>query len=522
MRKAVAIALAAVFLLASQAGAFWGGNADANGELVELFGRLDLDGPTEANVSSVERYVEGHPGEDGVDEALLRLAKISSDRKDLRKAAYFYARVIDEYPYSRFRAEASYELGAMHYRAGRLEEAASLIEPLVADSSASFSMRARAGRLLKDIEAASLGILPSSSRRAIGVLLPLKGDYASFGEEALQGVLLAAGVFGKGSSDVEVLVRDTGVDAASISTAMAELASDERVAGVVGPLLSSTAMEAAREGQRLGMPVITLSQRDGVTSAGEFVFRNFLTLEDQARALADYAASSGLKRFAVLHPQSNYGVELARHFEHAVKDLSGSVVRQAAYAPGTTDFGAEIKRIFGVKATERMEGRKKVTEFTRSVQVDALFIPDSYSAVALIVPYLDYYGITGVKLLGANGWNSPRLTELAGRSVEGAVFVDGFFAGSSRPGLLEFSARFEAAYGKAPGLISAEAYDAASMLLAASGAGDPDRESVAGRLRSPAVFSGVSGPISFNARREAQKRLFFLTVEGGRIVEAVQ
>jgi len=520
MRKAVAIALAAVFLLASQTLAFWGGNA--NGELVELFGRLDLDGPTEANVASVERYVEGHPGEDGVDEALLRLGKIYSDKNDLRQAAYLYARVIDEYPYSRFRAEASYELGAIRYRTGMLEEAAALIEPLVADKSASFSMRARAGRLLKDIEAASLGILPSSSRRAIGVLLPLKGDYASFGEEALQGVLLAAGVFGKGSSDVEVLVRDTGVDAASISAAMASLSADERVAGVVGPLLSATAVEAAREAQRAGMPVITLSQKDGVTSAGEFVFRNFLTLEDQARALADYAAGSGLKRFAVLHPQSNYGVELARHFELAVKERSGSVVRQAAYAPGNTDFGAEIKRIFGVKATERMEGRKKITEFTRSVQIDALFIPDSYSAAALIVPYLDYYGITGVKLLGANGWNSPRLVELAGKSVEGAVFVDGFFAGSSRPGLLDFSARFAAAYGKAPGLISAEAYDAASMLLAASGDGDPDREDVARRLRDTDGFSGVSGPISFNARREAQKRLFFLTVENGRIVEAAQ
>ena len=401
-----------------------------------------------------------------------------------------------------------------------MEEAAALIEPLVSDRSASFSLRARAARLLKDIEAASLGLLPSAASRAIGVLLPLKGEYASFGEEALQGILLAADVFGKGPSEVEVIVKDTGVDPASIDRALTELASDERVAGVVGPLMSSTAVEAAKDGQRLGIPVITLSQKDGVTSAGEFVFRNSFTLEDQAKALAGYSAGKGLKRFAVLHPQTNYGVELARHFDLAVKERGGAVVRQAPYAPGTTDFSAEVKRIFGVKTTERMEGRKKVTEFTQTVKIDALLLPDSFETAALIIPYLDYYSITGVQLLGANGWNSPRLSELAGKSVEGAVFVDGFFAGSGRPGTFEFVRKFEEAYGRAPGAISAQAYDAATMLMNAAKGQGSDREAVAGRLRATTDFRGAAGSISFNARREAQKDLFFLTVEGGRIVEA--
>jgi outer membrane PBP1 activator LpoA protein len=221
--------------------------------------------------------------------------------------------------------------------------------------------------------------------------------------------------------------------------AMTELATEARVVGVVGPLLSSTAVEAAKEAQRLKVPVITLSQKEGVTSAGDYVFRNFLTPEDQGRAIADYAARVGHKRFAVLYPQTNYGVELTRYFELAVKERGGSVVRQAAYAPGTTDFSAEVKRVFGVKSTERLDGRRKVREYTPTVQVDALFLPDSFESVALIAPYLGYYSVKGVQLLGANGWNSPRLAELAGEAVEGAVFVDGFFAGSGRPGTEDFT-----------------------------------------------------------------------------------
>lgn len=514
MKKVLALVLA-LFVFSAEANAFWSGNK----ELIAIFGDLDLSGATSANVDALEEYVRRHPGEEGVDEALLRLGRIYSDKKDFPKAASFYTQLLEKFAESTFRAEASYELGAINYRTGKLKEAMFLVEPLSSDKSASFALRARAGRLMKEIETASFGLAPSAALPAIGVLLPLKGDYAAFGEEALNGILLAAGVFGALPPKIEVIVKDTGTDLPSVDRAMTELASDARVVGVIGPLLSSTAMEAARSAQRLKVPVITLSQKDGVTSAGEYVFRNFLTPEDQARALAGHAADAGHKRFAVLYPQTNYGIELLKHFEAAVKERGGSVVRQAAYAPGTTDFSAEVKRVFGVQTKEKMENRRKVREFTPTVKVDALFIPDSHESVALIVPYLDYYSVKGVQLLGSNGWNSPRLVELAGRAVEDAVFVDGFFIESRRPEAAEFTRKFSEAYGKAPGILSAQAYDAALMLLNASSGQTIDRESVAASLRVTSGFRGATGQMSFNARREAQKGLFFLTVENGRIVE---
>lgn len=506
--------LLALVMLSGQAHAFW----QTNSGLVDIFGELDLEGPTNENVSTLENYVGLNPREQGVDEALLRLGMIYAEKKDFQKSASFFTKLLFDFPDSKFKADASYELGFINYRTGKLKDAAYLVEPLSQDKAASFTLRAKAGRLMKEIETASLGLAPQMLP-AIGVLLPLKGDYKAFGEEALNGILLAAGVFGGAPPRVEVIVKDTGTDQASVDRAVSELAADARVVGIVGPLLSSTAVEAARSAQRLKLPVITLSQKDGVTSAGEFVFRNFLTPEDQARALVEHAVESGKKRFAVLYPQTNYGVELLRYFEAAAKEKGGTVVRQAAYASGTTDFSGEIKRVFGVQAKEKMEGRRKVREFTPTVKVDALFIPDSHEAVALIVPYLDYYSVKGVQLLGSNGWNSPRLVELAGKAVEGAVFVDGFFLESARPNAADFTKRFSDAYGKAPGVLSAQAFDAASMLIEASREGG-DRVAIAGRLGGLKGFRGATGPMTFNARREAQKRLFFLTVEDGRIVEA--
>ena len=141
----------------------------------------------------------------------------------------------------------------------------------------------------------------------------------------------------------------------------------------------------------------------------------------------------------------------------------------------------------------------------------------------MIVPYLRYYNIKGVQLLGTNGWHSQRLVELAGESVEGAVFVDGFFPDSTRPGASQFAKRFTEAYGKPPGVIEAQAYDAAAILISAirqSGGPSAERQSVKKRLRSIGDYTGAAGTLRFDASGEAVKRLFYLTVKDGRITEA--
>lgn len=377
--------------------------------------------------------------------------------------------------------------------------------------------------------AADVSAAWEDGRPAIGVLLPLKGDYSMHAEAAMDGVLLAADVFGKGAGasgagpGVEVFVRSVGADPAQVEAAIDELASNPRVAGLVGPMMSSTAGEAARSAQARRIPVITLTQKDGVTGAGDYVFRNFLTPSAQASAVAEYACKTlGKKRFAVLYPQNNYGAELARLFEKEVKARGCRVARSLSYPRETSDFSSHIRLLFGVKSTEKKEGRRRITEYAPTVSVDALYIPDFAETVSMIAPYLAYHNISGVQLLGSNGWNSQRLL-LAGRDVDGAVFVDGFFQKSARDGAREFAERFAEAYGRAPGMIEAQAYDAAAVLISAIRGSDgsgADRDVVKERLLAVKGYNGATGPLSFDRNREAVKPLFILTVRDGEIVEA--
>lgn len=160
-----------------------------------------------------------------------------------------------------------------------------------------------------------------------------------------------------------------------------------------------------------------------------------------------------------------------------------------------------------------------VPEFP-AVEFDALFIPDYADMVGMIAPQLPFYGIEETPLLGINGWNSPELIRNAGRYVEGAVFVDGFFRYSSYPFVEDFVRLYFEKYGEEPSILEAQGFDVAGMLLAIlDRPGVNTREDVRLALSTLRNYPGVTGATSFDYLGEAEKLLFLLQVRNGNIVQ---
>jgi branched-chain amino acid transport system substrate-binding protein len=125
--------------------------------------------------------------------------------------------------------------------------------------------------------------------------------------------------------------------------------------------------------------------------------------------------------------------------------------------------------------------------------------------------------VRDVVYLGGSGWNDPALVKIAAREATRSVFTDEFFAGSTRPEVVEFVRSFAATYGSPPDAYAAEGFDAASVLrtvLAEAG----DRESLREQLLELQSFAGVTGLHSFDPGGGARKSLEFLTVRGDAIV----
>jgi ABC-type branched-subunit amino acid transport system substrate-binding protein len=234
--------------------------------------------------------------------------------------------------------------------------------------------------------------LPSTEGASgvLGVALPLSGPYASYGEESLRGVLLAAGIFDVGSllepvsaepprneweaarasrphvsmgSDptldepgIRLVVRDTGGEPGRASAAVRSIAAEDDVVAIVGPLRSKESEAAARAAEDEEIPLLALTTRREVPRDRPNVFRLRTTPEDEVRYLVDYAfEQQGARRFAVLYPEDSYGRGMRDHFWRMVSERGGYLVAASSYDPNATDFGDAIRRMIGFELLTRSE-----------------------------------------------------------------------------------------------------------------------------------------------------------------------
>ncbi|MEE8575087.1 MAG: penicillin-binding protein activator [Thermodesulfobacteriota bacterium] len=495
----------------------------AHENLAAILEDIELNGVSDSSVAELRDFVRSYPSAEVTDEALARLASIYMDRKEFKRANKYYEKLLVNFPGTSFKTEGLYGLGFCQFRQGKMSAAVSSLNSVADDFEASLTLKVKAQLLLDQISAVqSSGNMTEGGGEgyAIGAVLPLSGDFAAYGEKALKGILFAANVFGGIGAPVEVYVRDSGATGKGAKNAVRELAKNKRVLGLVGPLLSKTAIPAVSSANRKRIPIVALSQKSGIPQTGSYVFRNFLTMTQQADILASY--SYGVldhRSYAIMHPQNSYGREFTRLFKEKILALGGALVAEMEYEPGQSDFSSELTKLFELESTERLEGRRRITEYVSSVEIDAIFIPDNYDIAAQIAPYIAYFGVEDVTLLGTNLWNSKALMDLAGEHMKDAIFVDGFFSNSDRLTTLDFVGSFKHTYGYTPGLLEAESFDAAMVLMSSFDEEGATRSSVKATLAEMDGFEGATGKIAFDKDGEAKKELFILSVERRKIVE---
>ena len=334
------------------------------------------------------------------------------------------------------------------------------------------------------VPAASGGSAPPpaiSQPPGVGVLLPLSGRYRSFGESCLRGIRLALGAVGDRMPVVRTVILDSGGEPAQAASAYQKLATDSGITAVLGPMLSPEVDAVAPSAQSYGLVTITFSQRP--VAGGGPLFRFALTKEDQAQTLAQYAVGeNGLRRWATLHPEDAYGREIAAQFRIAVESRGGRVVADVGYDPAKNDLQNEAKRL---------QSRIGFVE-NQPPRIDGVFLPDSAERLPMIVSYLTFIDLHGVQLLGASGWDRPQELLAAGSSIEGGVFVDGFFVYSFRPEVRAFVDAYRDAYHADPGTLEAYGYDAAMLLRDVLARDVRDRRGVFAELHRPFSRRGAT------------------------------
>jgi ABC-type branched-subunit amino acid transport system substrate-binding protein len=375
----------------------------------------------------------------------------------------------------------------------------------------------------------------------IGVVLPLSGKNAATGYKALHGIQLGLGIYGKASSRLRLAVIDSEGNPDAARRAIDRLVTEDNVIAVIGGLVSKTATAEASRAQEFGVPSIMLSQKAGITQAGDSVFRNALTGQMQMHQLVEIAMGKfGMHNFAIMYPNDAYGTEYANLFWDEVKSHGGDIVGAQPYDPKETDFRGHVQRLVGTfyledrmsEYKERMKqwSDKNPHHSSRQTQptledilppvvdFDAVFIPDSARAIGQLAPMLAYNNINDVKLLGTNLWNSPSIVTRGQKFVENSVFVDSVLTSDPAFKASDFFTNFKNTFEEDPGLIEVQGYDSALILRQLLASGENTRVGLQRRLATLTDFQGAIGTLAVSADREIKRPMTALTIKSGQIL----
>ena len=371
-------------------------------------------------------------------------------------------------------------------------------------------------------------------RFSIGCILPLSGPYGTFGNRALMGIELALNQFNAqpNVNPIQLLIKDSKGDPNEAVRAVESLALKDCVTGVIGPMITSES--AAIRAQDLKVPIMTLTQKPDITKLGDYVFRNFLTLSLQVKAIVAYAVQElGIRKFAILYPEEPYGISFMNRFWDELILHGAEIVGIESYGVDQTDFADVIKKLVGLyyprpeepaatPLTDQPPEEEKEEEKEPEPIIDfgAVFIPDTFEKISLIAPQFPYYDVADAILLGTNLWHSDKLIQVARGYVQGAIVPDGFFLNSPSLRVKDFVKSFKEVFGICPGFLEAQAYDAASIMFQL--VNHPEvrsRRSLKTAFMKVQDFPGVTGLTSFDETGDVNKQIYILKIKGRRFVQ---
>ncbi|HEY2409321.1 MAG TPA: ABC transporter substrate-binding protein [Polyangiaceae bacterium] len=362
---------------------------------------------------------------------------------------------------------------------------------------------------LRVLAAAGLGTAigckrASSDDVVIGHYASMTGSTAHFGQDTDHAARLAIDELNaKGgvlSRKIRLITLDTRGDSAEAANAVARLIDVEKAVAIIGEVASSLSLAGGRVAQHHHIPMVSPSSTNPkVTEVGDYIFRVCFLDPFQGRVMANFARQSlKLDRVAILKDVKNdYSIGLADAFRTGFTAQGGQIALEQSYSQGDTDFSAQITAIRGSAA-------------------QAVFVPGYYSEVGAIARTAARLGLK-VPLLGGDGWDAPDLFKIGGDALDGCYFSNHFAPDTASPKARKFVTDFEAKYGQAPTGLGALGYDAAAVLVdAIARAGTLDSKAIRDALAATKDFEGVTGKITIDAQRNAQKSAAVLKIEGGK------
>ena len=343
----------------------------------------------------------------------------------------------------------------------------------------------------------------------VGLNYELSGAVSTYGQSLTAGVELAiaeinaaGGVLGK---QIEIVKIDNKSDTTEAANASTRLATRDKVVAILGPATSGNTKAASPPAMENKVPLISASATDDdvtVDSNGnvrEYIFKTCFSDSFQGVTMANFAYGDlNAKKVAILFDNtSDYAKGLTKSFKETYEGLGGAVVKEEAYQAKDTDFKAVLTNIKGANP-------------------EVLYVPGYYEEVGLIVRQARELGLN-VAILGADGYDSPKLAEIAGAGALNDVYYTNHYSSmDTAPEITAFRDAYKAKHNAEPDAFNALGYDLGYFFAdAVTRAGEATPEKVKDALASTVDFKAITGTLSIDENHNPVKAVTILEVKDG-------
>ena len=323
----------------------------------------------------------------------------------------------------------------------------------------------------------------------IGAAEALSGGAAQYGisirnaqQLAVEQINAAGGI--NGDKLVLVVEDEQGKKEEAINV-FKKLIFQDRVLMIFGPTLSNSAQAAFPIAQAAKIPAFgTSTTADGITSIGDFTFRNAVTEADVLPETLKAAIKAGnVKKVAVMYGNDDVFTKSGYdNFKKALADQNIPVTTTETFAKGDVDFKAQLTKI-------------------KASNPDAIVLSALLAEGAPIMVQARQIGLN-IPVIGGNGMNSVKVFDLAKGASDGLWVGSPWSAENKTAENTKFIESYTQKYKTAPDQFAAQAYDGIQIAATAlkgiklTGKIEADRKALRDALAN-VKHTGATGPFAF-------------------------
>lgn len=342
------------------------------------------------------------------------------------------------------------------------------------------------------VTASAISIAPARADDVtIGAIEILTGPNSRYGVAIKNGFDLALDEVNKtgvlGGKKLVIQYEDTAGNKDQAVNAARKLIGLAKAPIILGPTLSNEMFAAGPVANGQKVPIVgTSTTAVGITAIGPYVFRTSLPESDVIPVTLKAAqAKFGIKKVAVMYANDDAFSKSGYDVFKATLDKMGiQILTTETFGSKDSDFSAQLTKI-------------------KALNPDAIVVSSLVEPASGILLGARAVGIDPkIHFIGGNGFNSPKLGDIAGEAADGTLVGSPWFIAKDDAANTKFVADYRAKYKDDPDQFAAQAFDTLHIVAAAiDKAGAADSEKIKAALQTT-KYTGVMGPFSFTDNRD--------------------